>query len=104
MLTGKRVSFHLGESHASTPLHLGNNISGKFYNHENGVRGCKAFQMTQLRIVLEKFKFPPVMRAAVPSVNNTRTNSGPAAFHSHFKRQFYSQHPALFMFLGALQK
>ena len=46
-------------------------------------------------------RFPPKLWAEKPSANKCTTN-GPESFHCHYSEQFYSTHPAIFVFLKTI--
>jgi hypothetical protein len=46
-------------------------------------------------------RFPPKLWAEKPSANKCTTN-GPEPFHCHYSEQFYSTHPAIFVFLKTI--
>ena len=53
--------------------------------------------------ITSESRYPPALWAEVPS-NQKRTNNSTESFHAHFDEQFYSAHPAIFVFMDVLQK
>jgi hypothetical protein len=47
--------------------------------------------------------FPPILWSQVPS-DSKRTNNGPESFHAHHNEQFYSSHPAIYVFIDNILK
>ena len=47
--------------------------------------------------------FPPILWSQVPS-DSKRTNNGPESFHAHYNEQFYSSHPAIYVFIDNIIK
>jgi hypothetical protein len=47
--------------------------------------------------------FPPILWLQVPS-DSKRTNNGPESFHAHYNEQFYSSHPAIYIFIDNIIK
>ena len=47
--------------------------------------------------------FPPILWSQVPS-DSKRINNGPESFHAHYNEQFYSSHPAIYVFIDNIIK
>jgi hypothetical protein len=47
--------------------------------------------------------FPPILWSQVPS-DSKRTNNGPESFHAQYNEQFYSSHPAIYVFIDNIIK